>query len=97
MVTDPLEVLGVSSDASEEKIRHRYLDLVRQHPPEQDPQGFARVREAYDMLREPIQRVERQLFGENRTVTMEEFLNQLLPDLRETRLPTDVLLSLGNL
>jgi curved DNA-binding protein CbpA len=36
---------------SAEALKRAYLKKVRAHPPERDPQGFQRVREAYDLLR----------------------------------------------
>src|SRR4051794_6979864 len=32
-------------------LKKAYLKRVRAHPPERDPQGFQRVREAYELLR----------------------------------------------
>ena len=43
-MTDPYEVFGLPDDSDDEAIRRRYLELVRQYPPEHQPQRFA-VRE----------------------------------------------------
>ena len=51
-------VLGVSLDATPEQVRAAYLDKVRQHPPDRDPEQFERVRDAYGRLRDPRSRVQ---------------------------------------
>jgi hypothetical protein len=49
-VDEAFEVLGVSRDATKDAVRRAYLRGVRAHPPERDPDGFQRIREAYDLL-----------------------------------------------
>ncbi|WP_263818935.1 J domain-containing protein [Salinibacter sp.] len=52
------DTLGVSEDASEEEIKEAFFELVREHPPEQDPDAYQRLREAYDVLSDPVSRRE---------------------------------------
>lgn len=52
--SDPFQVLGVSRDAGEAEVRARYLQLVRQFPPERDPDKFHEIRTAYDAVRDPL-------------------------------------------
>jgi hypothetical protein len=59
--TDPLAVLGVAPDADDSVIRRAYLRLVRDHSPERDPEGFRRVRAAYEAVRSQQDRVARRL------------------------------------
>ena len=47
---DPFTVLGVSEDAGDAEIRRRYLALVRDFPPDRDPDRFREYRAAYDAL-----------------------------------------------
>jgi hypothetical protein len=47
-----LAELGLEAPASTEAIRRAYLRSVRKHPPERDPEGFRRVRQAYELLRD---------------------------------------------
>ena len=61
-MSDPYEVLGLADDADEAEIRRRYLELVRQSPPDREPERFAAVRAAYDEVRDPVRRLEAQLF-----------------------------------
>ncbi len=47
-----LAELGLEAPTSADAIRRAYLRSVRKHPPERDPEGFQRVRQAYDLLRD---------------------------------------------
>ncbi len=49
-------VLGVAPGAAPEQVRAAYLERVRQHPPDTDPEGFEHVRDAWQMLCNPKQR-----------------------------------------
>ena len=40
-MNDPYETLGLSPDAGESEIRRRYLELVREFPPDRAPERFA--------------------------------------------------------
>lgn len=52
------EILGVPADASPEVIKRAYFTCIRKHPPEKDPAGNQRIREAYEVLRDPSRRKE---------------------------------------
>lgn len=54
-------ILGVAPDAGEEAIRAAYLRKVKEHPPEKSPQEFEKIRDAYDMLRDPRRRAKEML------------------------------------
>jgi len=55
-VTDPREVLGISPNAGEEEIRAAYLRKVKEYPPDQAPEEFEKVRNAFETLRDPRKR-----------------------------------------
>jgi curved DNA-binding protein CbpA len=59
---NPYQVLGIERDASEPEIKRAYFTLVREHPPERDPEGFKRIRAAYEQLRASKERAETDLF-----------------------------------
>jgi len=61
-IDNPYKVLGVENDASEAEIKQAYFALVREHPPEGDPDGFKRIRAAYEKLRAGGERAETDLF-----------------------------------
>lgn len=56
-------VLGLPCTASDNDIRRRYLELVRTHPPERDPERFQKITEAYEALRDRRRRIQSMLFG----------------------------------
>lgn len=47
---DALAELGIAPGATKAEIRKAYLRLVKTRPPETDPEGFQRLRAAYDAL-----------------------------------------------
>ena len=51
LVDDPYKTLGVERSADEAGIKQAYFALVREHSPERDPEGFKRIRAAYEKLR----------------------------------------------
>jgi curved DNA-binding protein CbpA len=61
-VGDPYAVLGLSRQASEADIKRAYFQLVRQFPPERQPEKFRAIRTAYEQLRDPEQRTRMDLF-----------------------------------
>ena len=50
---NPYEILGVAENASEQEIRTAYLSKVKEFPPDQSPQEFEGIRDAYEALRDP--------------------------------------------
>ena len=56
---DAHAVLGVGVDSDEKALRDAYLSKIREHPPERDPEGFERVRDAYLVLTSPGGRMQR--------------------------------------
>ena len=94
-MTDPYETLGVAVHSDETAIRHRYLELVREFPPERDPQRFAAIRAAYDELRDPAVRLRSLLFRVGTEDSIAAMSAEVRKRLRTTRIPTKTLLSLA--
>ncbi len=59
---NPYKTLGVERGATEAEIKQAYFALVREHSPERDPEGFKRIRAAYEKLRAGSDRAETDLF-----------------------------------
>jgi curved DNA-binding protein CbpA len=59
---DPYAVLQIDRRADENTIKKAYFRLVRQYPPEQEPEKFQEIRVAYDLLRTPESRAKIDLF-----------------------------------
>lgn len=53
---DPREILDVSIEADTQEIRAAYIKKVKEFPPDRAPQAFERIREAYEILRDPRKR-----------------------------------------
>src|SRR5438270_11826914 len=59
---NPYQVLGVERSAGEAEIKRAYFSLVRDHPAERDPEGFKRIRAAYEQLKAGKERAVTDLF-----------------------------------
>ena len=60
---DPRNILEVGPEASGEEIRAAYLRKIRQYPPDRHPAEFEKVRDAYEILRDPRSRTRALLFS----------------------------------
>jgi curved DNA-binding protein CbpA len=93
-MNDPYAVLGVSADADDEAVRRRYLELVRQYPPEHHPQRFAAIRAAYESLRDRDTRLRHRLFEGGNRETFDALLEELACRSPRRRLSLKALLSI---
>ncbi len=94
-MSDPYTTLGLESGCSDEAIRRRYLELVRQHSPERDPARFSEIRQAYEQLRDPVERLRNQLFLERDHESFDAVIEDVQSRLRGARIPVDSLLALA--
>ena len=94
-MSDPYEVLGLPRHAGDAEIRARYLQLVREFPPDRAPQRFAEIRAAFDELRDPVRRLEEQLFRLGSSDSLETLAADLRARLRNARLSPEALLALA--
>ena len=51
-------ILGVANEAGDIEIRAAYLRKIKDHPPDRRPAEFERIRDAYDLLRDPRRRAQ---------------------------------------
>jgi curved DNA-binding protein CbpA len=77
----PFAVLGIEETADDAQVRAAYLAKVRRSPPDRDPDGFRRVREAYEAVRDEEHRLALRLFGPAPLDRLEELLDEI-PDER---------------
>ena len=96
-MNDPYEVLGVQPGSDGAEIRRRYLQLVRQHPPDRQPDHFVEIREAYDQLRDPEKQLESRLFRMETNDSFDAIIADVKQRLRAARIPTETLLSLAEI
>src|ERR1700738_4325557 len=92
-MTDPYEVLGLPVDVDDETIRRRYLELVRQFPPEQHPERCAVAPPAYESLRDLNPRVRRRLFEAGKKDTVDAIVEELACRSQRRRVSLTTLLS----
>lgn len=59
---NPFDLLGVAEDAGDDAIKKAYLQQVREHPPERDPDRFQAIRAAYEAVKTHRDRLRYQLF-----------------------------------
>lgn len=94
-MTDPHAILGISPQASDDELRARYLDLVREFPPDRAPEKFAEIRAAYDQARDPVRRLEGELFHWVSRDSLEALRDDLRARLVKAPLDSKALLSLA--
>lgn len=93
-MADPYQELGLAPDCDDEAIRRRYLELVRQFPPEQHPEKFAVIRSAYEQLRDPITRLRYRLFEAGKSETIDALIEEVQCQTVRRRIPLTTLLSI---
>lgn len=92
----PYQTLQLSHDSDEESIRRRYLELIRQFPPEREPERFAEIRAAYEQIRDPLIAMEHRLFDIRDNNEFQHLLDQVRADPRSRRISNSDLMSLGD-
>src|SRR3954451_2665639 len=96
-MSDPYETLGLPRHADEAEIRRRYLELVREFPPDRAPERFAEVRKAYEDVRDPSRRLEVRIFSTATSDSLDAIARDLRARLTAGRLPLDAVLALADL
>ena len=73
---DPRMILGVSLEAGDEEIRTAYLHKVKEFPPDRAPAEFERIRDAYELLRDPRRRALHMLLSVDPHEPLESLLDE---------------------
>ncbi len=60
---DPYLTLGLNERVSDEEVAAAYHCKLRECPPEEHPEEFARISEAYEAIRTEADRIDLRLFG----------------------------------
>lgn len=92
-MSDPYSILGLPTDCEDDAIRRRYLELVKQYPPEQYPERFTQYRAAFDMLRDLDTRLRYRLFEAGKEATVDGIIKELACQTPRRRLSLKTLLS----
>jgi len=62
---DPFTLLGVPASATDDHIKAAYLEKVKAHPPEREPERFQAIRTAYEAIRSREARLRYRLFEQH--------------------------------
>lgn len=92
---DPYTIFDLPPDSDDDTIRRRYLALVRTHTPERDPEHFSAIREAYEILRDPINRTRYRLFEVGKGDSIDAIVKEAKARSSQRRVPVATLLSWG--
>lgn len=95
-MNDPYVVLGLPSDADEATIRRRYLELVRESPPDRDPERFAVIRAAYEQARDPARRLTALILEPTDSDSLDALAADIRARLVKARPSLEALLSLAD-
>ncbi len=81
---DPYQLLGIPPEAGDEEIRAAYLRKVKEYPPDRAPREFEKVRDAYDLLRDPRRRTRHLLLSADPRQPLVSLLEGRVADRRFT-------------
>lgn len=71
---DPYQILQVRVEADDQEIRAAYLRQVTANPPDRSPEQFERIRDSYELLRDPERRIRWRLFSVDPDMCLPELL-----------------------
>lgn len=92
-MSNPYQILGLPPEADDDQIRRRYLELVRQYSPEQQPEKFAAIRAAYESLRDLDTRLRHRLFEAGRQESVEALIEEIACRSRRRRWSLETMLT----
>lgn len=68
--------LGLKPGASPDAIRKQYLERIKRHPPEKDPDRFQEITTAYEQIKDETAAIRHRLFGPKAVKDTEAGLKQ---------------------
>lgn len=81
---DPYQLLGIPLQAGDEEIRAAYLRKVKEFPPDRAPHEFEKVRDAYEVLRDPRRRTHHLLLSADPRQPLVDLLGDCAAERRFT-------------
>ena len=76
---NPFITLDVAETADDDAIKKAYLQQVREHPPERDPERFQTIRAAYERIKTRRDRLRYRLVQQDTPVLARLMANALQP------------------
>ena len=70
-------ILNVGIDADEAEVRAAYIEQIKAHPPDADPEAFERIRDAYELMSDPQLRMQHRMFAVDPAVPLVELLEDV--------------------
>jgi hypothetical protein len=70
-------LMGVKVTATEQELRAAYLEQIRRHPPDREPDLFEQIRDAYEGLKNPDVRASAVLSGPDPAAPLATILDGL--------------------
>ena len=77
----PFAILDIEQDADDAAVRAAYVRALRRCPPDRDPEGFGRIRDAYEAIRDAEKRLAYRVLGPPPLDRVEDVF-ALMPDER---------------
>lgn len=59
----PYEILGISENADQNTVRRAYLEKIRRYTPEDSPEMFGKIADAYALVKDETARAKLRVFG----------------------------------
>ena len=67
-------ILGVAPESTDEEIRLCYIEKVKRHTPEKDPERFQEITAAYDAIKDVRSRLSASYLSPEKSIDMEMVL-----------------------
>ena len=77
MAVDPYAVLSVKPEDTDEVIRARYLELVKQFTPDHHPDKFGAIRVAYEQVKTVAARAKYRLFEQGKRDNIDDIIEEV--------------------
>jgi tetratricopeptide (TPR) repeat protein len=88
--TTAYRILQIPKESTDDEIKHAYIQLVKKHPPEIEPDKFIQVRKAYENLKDPVKRAHEDLFTFNFIHDQFHFADAVKQPVQSSRLNDDI-------
>ena len=78
----PFAILDIEDKADDATVRAAYIRALRRCPPDRDPAGFGRIREAYEAIRDAEKRLASRVLGPPPLDRVEDVFDLILSERR---------------